>query len=226
MTPLKMLRLVAILLGVFVLAFAFADGCTRQAHADPAPSIVVNGDIPNVEQVVNRLAAQLRDGDDITIVLYETGTGEQATSTLDQYQLDRVIILAVGRDTYVRGNAWVPTVYLQDRLSRVLNVNRSTVDRVTAMIGEIHAYQDTHAKPAPPPPPPTPPAPPAAPEPPFDWSPYMIYIYIGLPILALFLLWLPLELRRRRRVNRLAKDADDQADWGFDQYGIKTGSDL
>lgn len=54
----------------------------------------------------------------------------------------------------------------------------------------------------------------------------MIYIYIGVPVLILFVIWLWLHLRYRRRIKRLANDADIQADWSYDKYGIKTSLDL
>lgn len=208
-----------------VATFMMATSATMAAtsHADPMDKVVVDRAVENSAALKARFERKLTPDDDVAVFVAPGDDHDQLGDYLTNLYKGNVLILAIGSDVWVRGNDWVPQVAMDDILQRVMNVNRGVGDQVVGIIVETHRYQAGHAKPAPPPPPPAPPAPP---EPPFDWSPYMTYIYFGVPILILFLIWLPLHLRYRRRIKRLSHDADTQADWGFDQYGIKSGSDL
>lgn len=230
MNPLKVLRLVAILLGVFVLAFACSDGYYR-AQADP-DRVTVDPSVDDARQIQNRISSRLRDGDEIQVVILPEGSTQQPQSN------GVVFLYAEGKEVTVTGNDWVPQVWLDERLDRIDNVTRRPVDQIVRLIDEIHTYQEDNPRNSPAPEitvqvtPDAPPPPPPAPEPPkepFRWTTaWKFGAGAGGGVALLFVIWLPLHIRlmrRRKQFAVIAKRAEEQADWSYDKYGIKTTID-
>jgi hypothetical protein len=210
-----------------VVAFAIAvmtvtDRMVAQCHADPA-IVQVDPGVENANRIAERITEQIADDDEIAVLVTDDESQRNLLGHyLNDYYTDRVLLLVIGTDVWARGNYWVPQVVLDDRLDKVKNVNRNPIDQVVSMIGAIHQWQSVNRKPAPPPPPAPPPGPPPPPAKPFH-MPWEGWVGIGFGVL--FAIWLPLELRRRRRIAVIARRADEQADWGVDKYGIKTNLD-
>lgn len=215
--------LLALLVSVFVLSYACADTMTR-ARAD-TDKLVVDPETPNATRVETRISSRLTDDDDIWVYV------NPASHRISVPQGKVIIIWADGNKVSVVGNDWVPQPVVDDMLYRTQNVNRNPIDTVMGVIALIHDYQAQHTKPEPPPPPapppdtsafPTPPSASHTPEEPLNW-------WIWGPVIGfsvLFVIWFPLHIRLMRRRKRLLHDAEEQADWGLDKYGIKTSLDL
>ncbi|ASZ74769.1 membrane protein [Mycobacterium phage Phabba] len=228
MNPFKVLRLVAILLGVFVLAFACSDGYYR-AQADP-DAVTVEPSVDDASRIEKRIESRLRDGDEIRVLVVADPQPVPQTNGV-------VFLYAEGKEVTVVGNDWVPQVWLDERLDRIDNVTRRPVDQIVRLIDEIHTYQEDNPRNSPAPeitvevttPPPGPPPPPPPPAEPFRWTTaWKFGAGAGGGFAILFIIWLPLHLRlmkRRKHLALVAKRAEEQAEWGYDKYGIKTTID-
>lgn len=216
MNPLKMLRLAAVLLVVFALAFACSDSHYR-ASAQPDDRVVVDPAVDDANSIENRIESRLREDDEIHVVIMPEGDQTVPESN------GVVFLYAEGKQVTVIGNDWVPQVWLDERLDRIDNVTRRPVDQIVRMIDEIHQWQAENPRPTPPPPPPGPPAPPPPPPEPLviNWVVVGPVVFFGL--LSAFLS--VQAIRRRIKRKEIARRAEEQADWGLDKYGIKTSLD-
>ncbi|ACH62189.1 hypothetical protein MYRNA_222 [Mycobacterium phage Myrna] len=234
MNPLKALRLVAILLGVFVLAFACSDGYYRaQADPDTDRRVVVEPSVDDARSIENRIESRLRPDDEIYVTIWPAGEFQRPESN------GVVFLYAEGKQVTVVGNDWVPQVWLDERLDRIDNVTRRPVDQIVRLIDEIHEYQEDNPRESPAPEitiqittaeaPPPPPAAPEPPKEPFRWTTaWKFGAGAGGGVALLFIIWLPLHIRlmrRRKRLAVIAKRAEEQADWTYDKYGIKSTID-
>lgn len=207
------------LIATLALGFELGVGYAKGDIGD----VVVDPSVNNPDRVAQRISDQLVDGDMIAVMVTADEIQRPNLGTiLTNTDPGDVLIVVIGKDVWARSNYWVPQVVLDARLDRVKNVNRNSIDQVVALVGQIHQWQSVNRKPAPPAAPPAPPGPPPPPAKPFHmlwWG----WVAVGFGVL--FALWLPLELRRRHRVALISARADEQADWGFDKYGIKTNLD-
>lgn len=230
MNPFKVLRIVAILFGTFVLFYALADGNCR-ANADDG-LVYVDPGVKDASQVKERITERLQKDDEIVVRVMPEG--EYA----DPFTNGVIFLWSEGKDVKIKGNDWVPQVFLDDRLERIRNVTRRPVDQIVRMIDEIHSYQDGHARPerqapvtvqittAPPTSPGPPPPPPEPEEPSVFTRPYVWGPLAGLGVLII--IWLPLHLRylrRKKLAAEISHRAEVQADWGLNEYHIKTTLD-
>lgn len=201
---------------------AFATGwICGQAHADDE-AVQVNASYDEAYRIQQRLEAQVRDGDEISVMVTTATEKDLLGTYLNNHRPGSVLVLVIGEEVYVRANDWVPQQFLDDTLDRIDNVTHRPIDQVVRVISEVHKWQDKNHRPTPPPPPPPPPGPPPPPPEPFH-MPW--YGWTGIGIGSLFIIWLPLEIRRRRRIAAISRRAQEQMDWGLDKYGIKTSLD-
>lgn len=216
MKLLKAVALAAMLVAIFLISMAISDSYYR-ANADTTEKINIEPGVPNASRIATRLRARLTDSDDIKVWIVS------ASSTITVRPDDVVVILAKGDVVTVRGNDWVPQNVMDDILYRNRNVSQDPVDAVMGIIQMVHEYQANHSKPKPPPPPAAPAAP-RAPEPPTDWVSIGLWVTGTLFGVGFFYTWYRLHRRLRRRqadAAKIARDAEVQADWGLDDYGIE-----
>jgi len=166
-------------------------------------------EIEDSEIIAGKLTARLQPGDDMAIIMLAEDSRRVTVSSDD---VDLIVLQTIGNELTVQGNAWVPQLWLQERAARVENVTRAPLDKLLAMIREVHKYQASHPKPPPPPPPPAPPAPP------YDWAPVLKMLggmAIGLTIVGTITVLVRRKVRRRRE---LLHRAEVQKDWTFEDY--------
>jgi hypothetical protein len=211
------------LLLVVIALVAVGGRMDAQCHADTWGPVYVSDEIPDASRLAFTIQQRLRDGDEISVAIIAGDQHGLKENYAQHYQPGTAMILMIGSNVYVRGNDWMPQTMLDDLIDRVKNVNHTPKDIVISTIDLLHQYQQETAKPAPPPPPPPPPGPPAAPEPSFDWSPYMIWIYVAVGVVVLAVaLTIMLRIGKKRYEAReaLGSRALEQADWGADKYGV------
>lgn len=182
---------------VCVLGFT---GCA--APAVFGNQVRVDGNYPGANSVQALIQGTLRVNDGIAVSVDEGGY----SPSLTPHVLD--IEAANSRITVIAGDGWMDQK-TADQMAHTLNPNDNEVDRVVALIDEIHDWQDAHPRPAPPPPP-TPAVEPAAK--PNGW------VLLGLAGTALAVsVWAGIVLLRRRWMryrehrHQLSVRADQQA---------------
>lgn len=218
----KFWKIVIAVVGIFFVTYAIANSCANQEAQADTNQVVVDPAVPNHDALKARIERKVTGADEISVWISPGDDHDQLQASIKGLNPGKILILAYGPDVYVRGNDWVPQVEADEMLDRVRNVNQALGDQVVGLVVAIHQYQTAHQPPPPPPPPPGPPPPPPGPSVwDFHWWNWA-WGWLPVTIAILFPIWLPLHLRYRRRINKLAHDADEQADWGFDQYGIKT----
>lgn len=190
--------------------------------------IAVDPSYDDAYAIQARIIKQVRPGDEIAVSVLPEQKIEYLGDQLNNAYGGMILLLVIGDEVWVRGNDWVSQMVLTNMLDRIDNVVRKPIDKVVRLIGEIHKFQDQTPSPAPKPPPPPPGPPPPPPPPPgpsfIDRVPSWAW-WTGGSVGGLFIIWLPLEMRRRRRYASIAARAQEQMDWGLDKYGIKTTLD-
>lgn len=224
------------LISALVLGFQLGTVVAKADEQCGISGVSASIDVPDYTRKTSRVSAQLHGGDDISVVFAPARDINMLGDYLNNQSKGCILILHIGDDLWVRGNDWVSSSFLEEKLDRIDNVSRNPMDQTVKLIDQIHQFQeDTPSPTAAPPPPPSTPGPDISvevvnhdpPQPSFWDFHWWNWAWGWAPILfvVLFIIWLPLERRRRRRYGSLAKRAEEQIDWGLDKYDIKTTVD-
>lgn len=175
---------------------AAALACATIVRAEPLidGDVYVDPAITDSSLLADRLTQRLLPGDGLLVVILPEG----ATVDMAIGRDDQTLLLAVGNKVFTRASGWPRQIVLDQKLQRVNAVASTGIDKLLAMIREVHQWQVNHPKPLPPPPPP----------PPFDWTPYIIAAPTAFVIGGILFL----VVRRRRLIRRLSKNAEVPVD--------------